>query len=794
MEVNRLEPLNEINIVINSGEPFALVVAEEEGYIREWNRQAELIFGWKREQVIGKRLTDTIIPQACWDNQISKIPENLGNSLEPAFSHQLEIKSRRSSGREFNAELTIVPSSVGEEDLLSFIARDIDVKSNTETVLHAINDLARNLLGKSTLEEIAWEITEKVTQLIGLEDCVIYILDDESRMLRHIAAYGEKNPHGSDIKNIRELKVGEGVAGKAAEGREPVMVDDCSKFEGYIYDDYSGMSELAVPIIDGGVVLGVIDSKHVKKGFFSANHLEILTKIASLSAAQIRVAIETQRRIRAKNSLKESEERWQHLVENQPIALQITKNGKIEYLNPAGLHLYEADTMEQMQGFDLYKFVSEDVKERLISQYESLKRGGVAGAIEYPITTLMGNERIIKASSTAVQTESETVIHTILRDITDKKSAENDSKNLSRLLSTLINNINSGILMEMPNRRIMHTNEMFCELFGNQFAPEDIIGQDCGAMLEPASQMFEDTKAFSTQTNEVFEKSIPSLNEEWNTVDGRVFERDFIPIWHEGKYLGSAWQYRDITEKKKVEQKLRQALETERNYNELNKNLVSMVSHEFRTPLTSINSTAELLLQYGERFKGEDLKKRVRRIYSSAQKMDSLIQDVLTLGKLESNNTSFDNQEFSFSESIQGLIKVLRLTILKDREIVVQSETEMDRLYLDQNMIELILRNLLENAGKYSSVPDKIILNYSVSETEFKLSCQDFGIGIPEEDCDIVFESFVRGTNTQDIKGTGLGLPIVKKLVERMSGDITLESKVGYGTSVSIILPVNRNN
>ncbi len=786
-----MEPFNVSMQEVNPGKSLAAVVADPEGYIKEWNRQAELMFGWKREQVTGKHLRDTIIPQNYWDSHISKIGEKLRQRPGLALSHQIKIKSRRNCGEVFPAEFTIIPSKFGEHHLINFFARDVSGQSNTDTVLRAINGLARNLLGKTTLEEIAWEITEKVTHLTGVDHFGIYILNDKTGKLHQIAATGEKN---TNAKNMPELAVGKGVVGKAAETGEPVLVEDCSEFEEYVYGNYPGVSELAVPIIDNGTVLGVIDSEHTEKEFYYRYHLDIFTTIASLSAAQIRVALEKQRRIEAENSLRESEERWQQLITDLPDALKITKNGQITYLNPAGLRLFEADSMEQMYDSDLYKFVCDEEKNKVAAQHELLAREGVAEPIEYTIKTLKGNERIIEANSTAIHTKRESCVQTILRDITDKRSTENAFRNMSTLLRTLIDNINSGILIETPDRVIMHTNQMFCELFGNQFSSEDIIGQDCGAMVEPASQMFAEPETFTIQTNQVFERSKPSLNEEWKTVDGRVFERDFIPIWYDGEYLGSAWQYRDITDKKNVEQKLRTALETERNYNELNKNLVSMVSHEFRTPLTSIYSTAELLMQYGERFKGKDLEKRLLRIYSSAQKMDSLIQDVLTLGKLESNNTRFDHQEFSFSGLIQGLIKVLRVTTLKDREIVIESKTEMDNLYLDQNMTELILRNLLENSGKYSSAPDKIILNYSITETEFTLSCQDFGIGIPEKDREIVFESFVRGTNTQDIKGTGLGLPIVKKLVERMNGDIDLKSKVGYGTTVSVTLPINRQN
>jgi K+-sensing histidine kinase KdpD len=173
--------------------------------------------------------------------------------------------------------------------------------------------------------------------------------------------------------------------------------------------------------------------------------------------------------------------------------------------------------------------------------------------------------------------------------------------------------------------------------------------------------------------------------------------------------------------------------------------------------------------------------------------MDSLIQDVLTIGKLDSVNSGIQPEWFSFSNLVDDLIQTLSSTVLKDRKIEVRAETAHDKLYLDPNLIDLITRNLLENAGKYSFMPEKIIFSYSITDTDLDLECQDFGIGIPEKDQKDVFESFIRGTNTDNIKGTGLGLPIVKKSVERMGGTIKLKSVVDEGTTVSVNIPLSSN-
>ena len=248
---------------------------------------------------------------------------------------------------------------------------------------------------------------------------------------------------------------------------------------------------------------------------------------------------------------------------------------------------------------------------------------------------------------------------------------------------------------------------------------------------------------------------------------------------------------RDVTDKKKAENELKKALELERSYNELNKNFVSMVSHEFRTPLTSIHSTSELLLQFGDNFKGEELTKRIKRIYKSTIRLNRMIEDVLTIGKLASENNALDIQELDFEQILNDVLKIMETNELAGRTIHISTNTKPPCLLLiDINFIELILRNLLENAAKYSDAKTPINITYALKRNHFVLTLQDFGIGIPRGEQKLVFASFKRGSNTYNISGTGLGLAIVNKAIHRLNGAIEVESKVGKGTTFTVTLPI----
>ena len=767
----------------------AVIVIDERGIITEWNHQAEQTFGWDRNWAIGKRLSDTIIPTEYREAHERGMKHFLKTGEGPVLNKRIEITAVDSKERVFPVELTIIPNKVDGVFFFSSFVRDITEAKKSERTLKAINDLAISLLGKNHLDEIAWEITQNTIEVLGLEDCVIYVVDEKDGRLHQVAAYGPKNPDGFEIANRISLAIGEGIVGRAAQLKQPVLVNNTQNDTSYKVDDASRLSELAVPIIYEDQVIGVIDSEHPDVDFYQKEHVDVFTTIANITSSKINSAITSKKRAEAEKSLKESEERWQNLVENMPEA----KNGEVIYMNPAGLRLYEADSIAQVKGVNL-RDLSDNLQSKVFDErMELLRRYGFVDPIEFEITTFKGTTKFIEANSNTIHYNGELAIQSVLRDITEKKKTERDLVQLSSRLSTLLDNLNTGVLMEQADRKVVHANSKFCDLFGNIFSPDDLMGQDCGELLIQAKSFFKDPEYFTSSTNQLVSENSRSVNEELELANGKILERDFIPIIYDGIQYGTVWQYRDITSRKENEQELVRALEAERSYNELNKNFVSMVSHEFRTPLTSIQSTAELLLTFSDRFTLDDIKKRVDRIHQSSIRMDQLIEDVLTIGKLEANNNFVNNEEFKLSSVLQETIEMLQMSELSGREVIIEGLSDEPMMYCDVRLMELIFRNILENAAKYSEQDKPIRISTEFSKTHAHIQCIDHGIGIPPKEQKHIFESFKRASNTEGIKGTGLGLAIVKKSVDRLNGTIGLSSVIDEGTTISLELPIKNS-
>lgn len=788
-ELARKQSESKLRSIIDSALD-AVIVMDQHGNITEWNERATYIFGWEKGEVLGKNMSELNIAEHYRSTHQRGLEQFIKTGNDRFLNKRSEIEAQHKDGHLFPVELSIIPHEVDGNYFFSSFIRDLTERKQSEKLLKAINDLALSLLGKNDLQDIAGEIVRKTIDMIGLEDCVIYILDEKDQMLEPVAAFGPRY-NSIHSKDFDPLRVGESIAGKVALTGRPVLINDMTKDPAYNASKVERMSELAVPIIDDNKVIGVIDSEHQEKNFFTDEQFIALSTISNITSTQINNALNTQKRLAAEKSLKESEERWQSLIVNQPEAVQISRKGEVIYTNPAGLKLYDADCLEDIVGTNLSEMAPDEHKHIFKKRLEQLAKTGNIEPIQFSIRTLKGNKKYIEANSAAIQYNGEFAVQTVLRDVTEKKKAEEEIIQVSSRLYTLLNNLNSGVLMEGPERSVVHCNERFCELFGGGFTPEDITGMHCGELLDKEKNSFNDPDAVRKQTDDLIRTKKKLLNQELELKNGLIYERDFIPIYHGDTYLGNVWQYRDITEKKNAETELLRALESERSYNELNSNFVSMVSHEFRTPLTSIHSTAELLLQFGERFTPEELSKRVDRIYNSSKKMDKLIQDVLTVGKLDSDNTKTDPKEFMFSDVLNEMIHILRSSVLSDRDIKVDLEGAQQEVYYDLNLIELILRNLLENAGKYSEPDTPIEIAFCTSEEGLTFSFKDYGIGIPEQDLNSVFESFKRGSNTENFKGTGLGLPIVKKAVDRMNGEIDLVSEVNKGTIITVQLPKN---
>ncbi len=514
----------------------AVIVINEEGIITEWNKQAEQTFGWSKERAQGMRLSETIIPHEFREAHERGMKHFLKTGEGPVLNQRIEINAMHASGRIFPVELTIIPNQIDGVYFFSSFVRDITEAKKSERMLKAINDLAISLLGKTSLDDIAWEITKNTTEQLGFDDCVVYIMDEEKQELHQLAAYGESKSEDGKILNPITVPVGKGIVGRVAKIGAPIIIDDTSKEPDYIVDDNVRYSELSVPIIEGDKVIGVIDSEHEEKSFYTEEHLQTLTTVANLVSAQLNTAIVNSQKLKAEQSLRESEERWQKLVENQPEAIQITEEGKVVYLNQAGIELYEATSMEQIMGENLLELAGNILRSKFEKRLVQLKKGEKVPPIEFEINTYKGNTKIIEATSSPVTYNGKWAIQTIARDITEKKEAEERKEKLLADLKVANDKLNEFAHvvshdLKAPLRAISSLSEWVVEDYRDSLDEE---GKQTLEMIienvEKMDALIEGILTYSTSTSKKEELETIDLNVLLNEVINRLHIPEHVKL------------------------------------------------------------------------------------------------------------------------------------------------------------------------------------------------------------------------------------------------------------------------
>ncbi len=236
-------------------------------------------------------------------------------------------------------------------------------------------------------------------------------------------------------------------------------------------------------------------------------------------------------------------------------------------------------------------------------------------------------------------------------------------------------------------------------------------------------------------------------------------------------------------------QKLASSLQREIDLNEMKSRFVSMASHEFRTPLSAILSSASLISKYTTTEDDEKRLKHINRIKSSVTNLTLILNDFLSVGKLEEGKIYANYAMFNLFDLHTECVAEVQVLKKENQQIIEDFKGEATQVYLDKQMVKNIYLNLLSNAIKFTDSHKTISLSTSITETAIEIIVSDEGIGIPNDEQHKLFERFYRGKNAFNIQGTGLGLNIVSKYVELMNGTIRFESELNIGTKFYITLP-----
>ncbi|MFM9841211.1 MAG: PAS domain S-box protein [Cyclobacteriaceae bacterium] len=249
----------------------------------------------------------------------------------------------------------------------------------------------------------------------------------------------------------------------------------------------------------------------------------------------------------------------------------------------------------------------------------------------------------------------------------------------------------------------------------------------------------------------------------------------------------------NITERKKTERELLKSIEKEKELNKMKAQFITMASHEFRTPLSTVLSSVFLL----ENYTGQELENNkavhLGKIKRSVNNLTQLLNDFISLGKLEEGKVKLVYSGINIHEFLEELIPEMELVRKGTQTIRCEYFGEEREVLLDKQLLRSILLNLIGNAIKYSSIDAEIKLIATLTDNNLIINIIDQGIGIPKEEHKQIFKRFYRAHNATNIEGTGLGLNIVKKYARLMKGTIEFQSELNKGSTFTVTLPINTN-
>lgn len=339
--------------------------------------------------------------------------------------------------------------------------------------------------------------------------------------------------------------------------------------------------------------------------------------------------------------------------------------------------------------------------------------------------------------------------------------------------------------IHQPGPKIIYVNPAFTKITG--YSADEVIGQTPRILQ-------------GEKTNRATLKQLRQALDNWESIDVELinYRKDGTEFWLEmtivpvadstGYYTHWLAIQHDVTERKNLEEELLKSLSKERELSDLKTRFISITSHEFRTPLTSIMSSVEIL----DYFENTETERRelFDQIYNSIQHLSQLLNDVLFISCADSEYLSLNCEDIDVSAFCLNIISEAEQSFGKNHQFRFHQDGLPTMVCLDPKLLRQILTNLLSNAVKYSDAGSlvNVLLNFGLNTYTVKIT--DQGIGISEEEQSRLFDFFYRGSNVNDVAGTGLGLAIVKKSVELLHGGITVESQLQQGTTITMTFPL----
>ena len=369
-------------------------------------------------------------------------------------------------------------------------------------------------------------------------------------------------------------------------------------------------------------------------------------------------------------------------------------------------------------------------------------------------------------------------------------SAENEIANQFNFLKTLLDTIPIPIYILDSKACFTEYNPAFEKHFNKQ--KPALLGDSFYSLFDE-----EDQEEFRQKRNQLFKEGFLAFEKRLNYSSNSSKDLIFFESTSQsafGKAAGIVGVILDITEIKESERKTLNALNAEKELTELRTKFFSHASHEFRTPLTTIQSSVELISMLNPKLFTQKNNPHIEQIFTSISYMQELLDDILTINKADTGKFISNLEVLNLFEFINSLKEEIESNDKFNHQINLTCDNRNQTIIGDKKTLRLIFSNIITNSLKYSPAYSTIGIKIYQSDCHMAVRITDNGIGIPIEEQDHIFEPFFRASNAGEIKGTGLGLSLVKKLIDQHKGTIDFHSVPNKETEFIVSLPMNIEN
>ena len=553
-------------------------------------------------------------------------------------------------------------------------------------------------------------------------------------------------------------------------------------------------SMLDTPVWVRGEVVGVLCHEHIGPARdWSPEEIDFVSALA----ATVSLALEESNRAHSEHLLRDSEEKFRALFEGTSQAVVLHDEKGILEVNPSWSNLsgYSVDEVIGKHPAELSAPIQPGGE-----RAEVLARKHMANALangsthfEWMIQRRDGIELPIEVFLTCIKLGGQRLIQAVCNDITVRKRAEEELRKSEALLRESEERLSRAFrasplnitILRLSDAKFVDANDAFVRWFG--LDRDKILGRDSEELgiwvnLDDREKFLADLRRKGS-----LREVRCRLRSRRGTVHTLLQSAEIIEINREPHILVFGL---DITQREQAEAELLRTLAREKELGQLRSNFVSMVSHEFRTPLGIIQSSAEILEDYLDRLEPAEREDHLRSIRKNTRRMAGLMEEVLLIGSFDAGKMEFKPTALEPRMFVRRLIdEVLSATNRRCPIELLLGEMPAE-IQADERLLQHIFTNLLTNAVKYSSAGQVVRFEIERAGEDFVCNIRDHGIGIPEADREWLFSAFHRAHNVGDRPGTGLGLVIVKRCVDLYGGEINVESKSGQGTTVTVRLPM----